>query len=414
MILAFGFWDIIKVPFGYVLEWLYNWTANYGLALILFSLVLKLILYPTSAKSKKSMMKMSRISPQVKLLELKYGDDKESYQKAVQKLYKDENVSMTGGCLWSLIPLIVIIPLYQVIRQPIQYMMHVSSENAVLILEGIKKAAPSLFAHANDYYHQMIAASHVGEYADQIKDWVPDLGKTLHSLNFSFLGIDLGQVPDWKIWKIENLNWAAIGLVVLPIVAALTQMLSMLLSQKMNNQVATNAQGERDDAAAAMANQTNKSMMLFMPIMSLVFCFTMPAAISVYWIAQAVFGMIQDYFLTKHYRKIYDAEDEEKRKHAAELARIEAEKEKRRALRREKNPDLAVENTSKKKLQQRQKEEAEAAAKAYARKHAEETGAAPEAAPQEQSDAAVGERTYARGRAYKADRYQKPNGSAKE
>ena len=87
--------------------------------------------------------------------------------------------------------------------------------------------------------------------------------------------------------------------------------------------------------------------------------------------------MIQDYFLTKHYRKIYDAEDEEKRKHAAELARIEAEKEKRRALRREKNPDLAVENTSKKKLQQRQKEEAEAAAKAYARKHAEETGAAP-------------------------------------
>lgn len=77
----------------------------------------------------------------VKLLELKYGDDKESYQKAVQKLYKDENVSMTGGCLWSLIPLIVIIPLYQVIRQPIQYMMHVSSENAALILEGIKKAA---------------------------------------------------------------------------------------------------------------------------------------------------------------------------------------------------------------------------------------------------------------------------------
>ena len=62
-------------------------------------------------------------------------------------------------------------------------MMHVSSENAALILEGLKKAAPSLFAHANDYYHQMIAASHVGEYADQIKDWVPDLGKTLHSLN---------------------------------------------------------------------------------------------------------------------------------------------------------------------------------------------------------------------------------------
>lgn len=182
----------------------------------------------------------------------------------------------------------------------------------------------------------------------------------------------------------------------------------------MNNQVATNAQGERDDAAAAMANQTNKSMMLFMPIISLVFCFTMPAAISVYWIAQAVFGMIQDYFLTKHYRKVYDAEDEEKRRRAAEQARLEAEKERRRAERREKNPDLAVENTSKKKLQQRQKEEAEAAAKAYAQQHAAKTDDAPEVESSDKSDAAVGERAFARGRAYKADRYQKPHGAAKD
>lgn len=414
MILAFGFWDIIKVPFGYVLEWLYDWTANYGLALILFSLVLKLILYPTSAKSKKSMMKMSRISPQLKLLELKYGDDKESYQKAVQKLYKEENVSMTGGCIWSLIPMIVIIPLYQVIRQPIQYMMHVSSETAAKIVEGIQEAAPALFEHSSDYYHQLIAANHIGEFADQLKQWVPELGRSLQSLSFNFLGIDLSQVPDWKIWKIEHLNWAAIGLVLLPVLAAVTQMLSMLLSQKMNNQVATNAQGERDDAAAAMANQTNKSMMLFMPIISLVFCFTMPAAISVYWIAQAVFGMIQDYFLTKHYRKVYDAEDEEKRRRAAEQARLEAEKERRRAERREKNPDLAVENTSKKKLQQRQKEEAEAAAKAYAQQHAAKTDDAPEVESSDKSDAAVGERAFARGRAYKADRYQKPHGAAKD
>ena len=97
----------ITAPFAWLLKALYELTGSYGWAVILFGVVVNLILLPFMAKSKKSMMKMSRISPQVKLLELKYGDDKESYQKAVQKLYKDENVSMTGGCLWSFIPMLI-------------------------------------------------------------------------------------------------------------------------------------------------------------------------------------------------------------------------------------------------------------------------------------------------------------------
>ena len=408
MILAFGFWDIIKVPFGYVLEWLYNWTADYGLALILFSLVLKLILFPTSAKSKKSMMKMSRISPQMKLLELKYGDDKEAYQAAVQKLYKDEGVSMGGGCIWTLIPMIIIIPLYQIIRAPIQYLLHVSSEHATAIVDGMVEAAPHLFEGANEYYYQLIAAGHLGEFANEISNWTAGAVSSLESLNFTFLGIDLAQVPNWKFWTFDNFGWAVIGLLLLPVIAAGLQVLQMLISQKMNNQVATNAQGERDEAAAAMANQTNKSMTLFLPIMSLVFCFSMPAAISVYWIAQSLFGMITDFFLTLHYRKVYAAEDEIKRERAAKEALIEAEKERQRALYREKHPEAAYENVSKKKQQQRQKEEAEAAAKAYAKKKAEEAGLVPEEDETEvRSDSAVGDRPYARGRAYKADRYQK-------
>ena len=412
MILSFSLWDIIRVPFGYVLEWLYNWTANYGLALILFTVVLKLILFPTSAKSKKSMMKMSRISPQMKLLELKYGDDKENYQKAVQRLYKEEGVSMTGGCLWSLIPLILIIPLYQIIRQPIQYLMHFSPEEAAQIVNVIKDAAPNLFTSGNDYYHQLIAASHIGQYADQIKEALPQLSGSLQSLNFTFLGVDLGQVPNWQIWTYESFDWAHIGLFLTPLVAAGAQMLSMFVSQKMNNQVATNAKGERDDAAAAMANQSTKMMLFVMPIMSLVFCFMMPAAISVYWIAQALFGMVQDFFLTKHYRKVYDAEDAIKREKAAKEALLEAEKERQRELRREQNPDGIMENTSKKKLQQRQKEAAEAAAREYQHKKALEKGIVP---PEpEEKPSAVSDRPYARGRAYRADHYQKPEDPAEE
>ena len=124
--------DIIRIPFGYLLEWLYHFSGNYGLALILFALLLKLILLPLSMKSKKSMMKISRVSPKMKALEAKYGDDKAKYQQEVMKLYKEEGVNPTGGCLWSFIPLLLLIPLYQVVRQPMVYLMHLDADLAQL------------------------------------------------------------------------------------------------------------------------------------------------------------------------------------------------------------------------------------------------------------------------------------------
>ena len=89
--------EFIKVPFGYLLDWLYQFTTNYGLSLILFSLFVKLILLPANIKSKKNMLKMSRLAPIAKALEEKYGDDKVKYQQAVSQLYKEEGVSAGGG-----------------------------------------------------------------------------------------------------------------------------------------------------------------------------------------------------------------------------------------------------------------------------------------------------------------------------
>ena len=110
---------IINVPFGYLLDWLYQFTTNYGVALILFAVIVQLVLLPITAKSKRSMMKMSRISPRLQEIKEKYANDQQKQTEAIQKLYKDENVSMTGGCLWSFVPLLILIPLYAVIREPI-------------------------------------------------------------------------------------------------------------------------------------------------------------------------------------------------------------------------------------------------------------------------------------------------------
>ena len=397
--------DLIRVPFGYLLDWLYTFTNNYGLALILFSLIVKLVLLPMSVKSKKSMLKMSRLSPQVKALEAKYGDDKQKYQLAVQQMYKEEGVSMGGGCLWSFIPLIILLPLYYVIREPITYMMHNSRSISEAIVAFLQASGENLGKNA--YYAQLAAAGHIGDYMEELKSLAVTANANLQAMNFQFLGIDLAGIPTFRFWDCEG--WSEIGLFLIPVVSAGLQAVSMWISQKMNNQVATNADGEVDQNAAQMANQTNASMMIMMPLMSLWIGFSMPAAISIYWIAQAVLGTAQDVILTKHYRKVYDAEDAVRQEKAALRRAEEAEKERQRQLRREQNPDgILADNVSKKKLRQQEKEAAEKAAREYAAKKN------PELEQDEKKPlSGIAERPYCRGRAYQADHYGK-RGAQKE
>ena len=151
MFLAFQISDIIRVPFGYLLDWLYQFTANYGVALILFSILVKLLMTPIQAKSKKSMMKMSRLAPRVQALQKKFADDPQRQNQEVQALYKREGVSMGTGCLWSFVPLLILLPLYQVIRQPIVYMLHETLESAEQIVEIVKADLPNLFTKSNTY-----------------------------------------------------------------------------------------------------------------------------------------------------------------------------------------------------------------------------------------------------------------------
>lgn len=378
----------IQIPFGYVLEFFYNFFSNYGIALILFSLAVKLLLLPVSAKSKKSMMKTTRLQPKVKQIELACGDDKAKYQQEVQKLYKEEGASMTGGCLWAFIPLLILIPLYNVIREPLEYLLHLSSEQITSVKEALA-ALEGVAADKLDIYWQYRAASNAALLPEGVE-----------VLYFFFCGIDLGLKPDWKVWKMHS--WAEIGGAIIPLVSGGLNYLSMFVSQKMNNTVVRDENGEKDEAAAKAAS-SGKFMNLLMPLMSVWFGFIMPLGISIYWIAQSIFGIVQDYFLTKHYRKIYDAEDAVKREKAAQRAAEEAEKERIRAAKRAANPDGITENTSKKKQQLREKQNREAAAKDYEAKKRAAQGLAPE----EAAEILGGEenRPYARGRAYRPDHY---------
>ena len=137
-------WDVIQVPFGYLLEYLYRFTSSYGWALIIFAFIIRFVLLPTTAKSKKSTMKMSRLTPQVQFLQKKYANDREKQAMALQQLYKEEGVSMGAGCLWSLVPLLIMFPLYQVVREPLVYMLHETGETADAIVAALKEINPDL------------------------------------------------------------------------------------------------------------------------------------------------------------------------------------------------------------------------------------------------------------------------------
>lgn len=414
MILAFNLADIVQVPFGWLMSTLYEFTSNYGVALIIFAVLVKLILLPATAKGKKSSMKMSRITPRAKEIQTKYADDQQKQSEALRNLYKEEGVSMGGGCLWSLLPLLILFPLYAVVRQPLIYMLGETAESAAKIVEIIKEGAASQFPKG-DFYDQMIAAPLIPQFAEALKTALPDISTaTLEGIDFTFLGINLGVTPTWNVFDASawKWDWAHIGGALLPVLSAGGQFLSVVISQKMNNSLVTDENGIQDKKTAedSQQAQTSKMMMWVGPIISLLIGYSIPGALSLYWFVQGLVTTVSDVYLTQKYRKIYDAEDAERLKKHMEEEAIEAEKERIRAERRAANPDGITANTSKKKMQQAKQKEQEAAKAAAAKEYAAKKGLAPQEEEAESTViSGIPSRPYCKGRAYDPNRYNKEN-----
>ena len=377
-----GLFDYIKLPFSYLLSFLNNLTG---------------------------------LTPRVKALEAKYGDDKQAYQQAVSQLYKEEHAGGCGGCLWSLLPMLLLIPLYYIIREPITWLMFHGNVNAKTVAEiqnvfitarnnAFLTDPNSALANLNatGFYWQMEALP----FIDRVKSELAAISPNIVAMNTRFLGIELATVPHLMFWNYFDMHgvWNSIGQFLLPMISGGISMLSMWIGQKMNNTVIVNDKGEKDEAMAKSSSQNNMAMTLMMPLFSVYIGFIAPAGLSLYWFLQGLLGMVQDLFLTKHYKKVYDAEDAVKQARAAEEAAREAERERLRAQRRAENPDGMVGSASKKKLQQREKNEQ--AAKEAAYQAAQLSEAQREAELEAQARQLDGERPFRRGRNYDPNRYK--------
>ena len=269
--------------------------------------------------------------------------------------------------------------------------------------------APDAFAGSNAAYAQVTAAQLIPQYAAEIKAAIPAIEDVvLHGINFEFLGLNIGSIPSWQFWAWEGFTWANIGLFLIPLLSAGTQVLQTKIMQKMNNSVITDKNGVQDEETAknSQVNQTTNSMMLMMPLMSLMIGFTVSAGLSIYWLVGGVVRTIQDVILTKRYRTIYDAEDAIKLQRKMELDAIEAEKERIRAERRAANPEGQTQNTSKKKLQKAEAQREAAEKAAAAREYNAKRGIVEEEEVK-QTLSGIADRPYCKGRAYDPDRYNR-------
>ena len=399
---------IITVPFGWLLGQLYALTDNYGIAMIIFALVVQTVMLPMRAKSKKSSMKLSRVQPLIQDIQARYTDPVKQ-NEMMRKLYQEEGVSMGGSCLWSLVPILIIFPLLRIIREPMTYILGASPEEIATIIEVVKANAGDLFSSARGgFYDQVIAAGAIADCAEQIKEAIPTIDPSiLEGINFEFLGINLGLIPSWRFWTWDVMNWGTVGAALIPVLSTGSQLVQTLVMQKMNNSVVTDKNGIHDAETAkkSQQNQSMNTMLWIMPFMTLMIGYSVAAGLSLYWFVGGLYTMISDVIMTKKFRVLYDAEDAERLQRHMALMEIEEEKERIRAERRAANPDGITANTSKKKLQKQQRDEEAAAKAAAAREYAAKKGVSLEEAERATCMSGIPSRPYCKGRNYDPYRY---------
>ena len=254
--------NLINKPLGWVLEFLAGLVGgNFAAAVFLFTLMMNLALIPLNIKSQKSSVQQLRIKPRLDELKKRYGDDKQRYNTEMQKLYQEEGVSMSGGCLPLILRLVLMLSIYWLIMQPLTYLIHIPADT-------IKEAAKALSVETkkSGYELQLIEAL-------KSSDKFPEITAKLGSINFNLFGINLTQTPKFSFDVFHD--YQSIWLI--PILAFAAQMLTGIISMRVQKYL--------NPDAPSMAG-----MMLTMPLISLFIGFTLPGGVGFYWICSSLIG----------------------------------------------------------------------------------------------------------------------------
>lgn len=294
--------NLINIPFAYIMRFFDSFTGNYALTLLLFTLVIKLVFLPMGIYQQKNQIKMARLRPKEEVIRKKYAGrtDRETQQKMQQEileLQQKEKVSPFGGCLPLIVQLIVIMSVYYIIREPLTYICGLGTDALMSLAEHFNwQDAKGLFVGDAKFnlstvdQINAIGAVNNGELTEKIVE----LGGKGTLPNLNLFGLNLGYAPQ-DIWNAylagEKSLWEALAYAIIPVVCFLLQVFTMKMTRKFTYQ----SPAQQD----AQAGCSMKMMDWTMPLMSLFFCFTFSSAIGLYWIYSNIFSFGQTVLLAK-------------------------------------------------------------------------------------------------------------------
>ncbi|HEX3039469.1 MAG TPA: YidC/Oxa1 family membrane protein insertase [Caproiciproducens sp.] len=269
---------------GYLLWFFYKYVIqDYGIAIILFTVTLKILMFPFSVKQQKSMAMTSKMALKQKELQKKYGNDKAKLQEETQKLYEKEGVNPASGCMTTLIPLVIVMGLFYTVQNPLANALHLSADGITKAVNMLK-AIPGVGSTFNATYPQIEIIKHFETLRPHLTMFSADeLSKiTSFSHGFQFLGLNLLDTPSDPANIFGTIFRS--NLWIIPVLCLVTSLLTQMYMNK---------------SQPAMQQQQGcmKAMFYFMPLFSAWIACTMPAAVGFYWIISTATGFLQTLIL---------------------------------------------------------------------------------------------------------------------
>ena len=278
--------------FGYLLNIINNFVGNYGFAIILFTVIIKLIMLPLSIKQQRTMKKSAELQEKIKVLQFKYKNDPEKLNREMMDLYKQENMSPFSGCLSTIVQFILLISIFYMVRCPLTYMTKIDNNQLETYVQQMKNDRMTI----SQAYSQIDIIREL----DYLKEKFPeDENLNKINLNMQFLRLDLGKIPQ------QNLNdWTVY---IIPILYIISTFISMRITTSMQNSkkqkddvidITENKETERNEMEDAMA-QSNKMMSWMMPIMSVSISLVAPLGLALYWLVNNILMICERLVLDK-------------------------------------------------------------------------------------------------------------------
>ena len=285
--------------FGYLLQWMYNLVNNYGLAIILFTVTIKIILIPLSIKQQKTMKKSAELQEKMKVIQFKYKNDQEKMNQEIMSLYKTEKMSPFSGCLTAIIQMLLLLSIFYLVRSPITFMQKLPQENVNNYINQLKEGEKAV---SNVYPEIDLIREY--NYLKEINPEDENVDKL--NLQMNFLGLDLSKIPQQ--------NMGDYTVYIIPVLYILSSFVSIRLTTtrqaKMNNKKSENieidgttgeelktVEDEKSEVDTVM--QTNKMMSWMMPIMSISIAFVAPLGLALYWLINNILMIIERLVLDK-------------------------------------------------------------------------------------------------------------------